>query len=106
MDRADEHSLSNASSASSRALSDLTDVRAIDGIGGADDDLFAQSPPRAGPSGSLLEASTTNGKSRAGRMSIAGGELGGSRMGQSLTLREQEKVRRGLCLRILTSCPV
>lgn len=95
-----DRSRSNTSSSSSKPLSEISDV---------EDDLMAQSPmgsPRTdllgrGGGGGLLGSSLlgrTNGssastKSRSGRMSVAGGEFGSSRMGQSLTLREQEKVR-------------
>lgn len=95
MDR--ELSLSNTSLASnatdaSNVLSEISDVQ--------DDDLLAQSPMGSptrlglggGGGGTVGRSAGGAAKARSGRMSVAGGELGGSRLGQSLTLREQEKV--------------
>lgn len=71
------------SSNSSNLLSDLDD----------DDDLFSQAPMSSPVKRSAFSINLDRGRDgkplRSGRMSVAGGEIGGMR---SMTLREQEKV--------------
>lgn len=94
------HSLVHSpSSNSSNLLSDLDDDD--------DDDLFSQSPMGSPVKRSAFASSTQDrgrdGKPlRSGRMSVAGGEIGGMR---SMTLREQEKVSLSLVLSFSPSLP-